>query len=44
MKKEVYTDPVCKYGYARGIEPVTYVTIIMDRYDHYRQYVKTTGP
>ena len=43
-KREIYTDPVCKYGYSRGIEPVTYVAVIMDRYDHYRQYVKTAGP
>jgi membrane-bound lytic murein transglycosylase F len=44
-KREIYTDPVCKYGYSRGIEPVTYVAVIMDRFDHYRQYVvKPAGP
>jgi membrane-bound lytic murein transglycosylase F len=41
-KREVYTDPVVKYGFARGIEPVTYVAVILDRYDHYRQYVTNT--
>jgi membrane-bound lytic murein transglycosylase F len=39
-KKSVYTDPVVKYGFARGLEPVTYVELILDRYDHYRQFVR----
>jgi membrane-bound lytic murein transglycosylase F len=44
-KREIYTDPVVKYGFSRGVEPVTYVTVILDRYDHYRQYVvKEVGP
>ena len=38
--KKVYTDPVVKYGFARGLEPVTYVELILDRYDHYRQFVR----
>lgn len=38
-KREVYTDPVVKYGFSRGIEPVTYVSLILERYDHYRQFV-----
>ena len=38
-KKKVYEDPVVKLGYARGTEPVQYVTAIFDRYDHYRQFV-----
>ena len=38
-KPEVYNDPVVKYGYARGLEPVTYVTRILGRYDHYSQFV-----
>ena len=38
-KAEYYTDPVVKYGFARGIEPVTYVAIILDRFQHYRQFV-----
>ncbi len=28
-KREVYTDPVVKYGFSRGIDPVTYVTVIV---------------
>ena len=38
-KPEVYNDPVVKYGYARGLEPVTYVARILDRYAHYSQFV-----
>lgn len=41
-KREVYTDPVVKYGFSRGIEPVTYVSVILERYDHYRQFVVST--
>lgn len=36
-KREVYTNPVVKYGYSRGIEPVNYVSIILERFQHYRQ-------
>jgi membrane-bound lytic murein transglycosylase F len=43
-KREIYTDPVVKYGFSRGIEPVTYVAVILDRYDHYRQYVVKPAP
>jgi membrane-bound lytic murein transglycosylase F len=35
----VYQDPVVRYGYSRGIEPVTYVSVILERFDHYRQFV-----
>jgi membrane-bound lytic murein transglycosylase F len=38
-RREVYEDPVVRFGYARGLEPVTYVAKILDRYDHYRQFV-----
>ena len=38
-KREVYTKPMVKYGFSRGIEPVTYVAIILDRFDHYKQFV-----
>jgi membrane-bound lytic murein transglycosylase F len=38
-KRSVYSDPVVKYGFARGTEPVTYVDVILDRYEHYRQFV-----
>lgn len=34
-----YSDPVVRYGYVRGVEPVTYVALILERFDHYRQFV-----
>ena len=34
-----YNDPVVRHGYARGLEPVHYVAIILERFDHYRQFV-----
>ena len=40
-KQESYADPVVKYGFCRGMEPVAYVAVILDRYDHYRQFVVT---
>lgn len=39
-KPEVFRDPVVRYGYARGLEPVTYVALILDRYDHYQEFVE----
>lgn len=42
-KREVYTNPVVKYGFSRGIEPVTYVAIILDRFAHYKQFVVGTA-
>lgn len=38
-KRSVYEDPVVKYGYSRGLEPVMYVSHILDRFEHYRQFV-----
>ena len=38
-KRQYYSDPVVKYGFCRGLEPVTYVSRILDRYDHYQQFV-----
>jgi membrane-bound lytic murein transglycosylase F len=32
-------DPVVKFGFCRGIEPVNYVSLILDRFDHYKQFV-----
>ncbi|HEY0376763.1 MAG TPA: transporter substrate-binding domain-containing protein [Pyrinomonadaceae bacterium] len=32
-------DPVVKFGFCRGIEPVTYVSLILERFDHYKQFV-----
>jgi membrane-bound lytic murein transglycosylase F len=36
------TDPVVKFGFCRGIEPVNYVTHILERFDIYKQYVVAT--
>ena len=33
------TDPVVKFGFCRGLEPVNYVTNILRRYDRYKQFV-----
>lgn len=38
-KRAVYQDEVVKYGFCRGLEPVTYVAHILDRYDHYKNFV-----
>lgn len=34
-------DPVVKFGFCRGIEPVNYVSHILERFEHYRQFVTT---
>jgi len=33
------TDPVVKFGFCRGLEPVNYVRFILERYEHYKQFV-----
>ncbi|PYT07137.1 MAG: hypothetical protein DMF60_07750 [Acidobacteria bacterium] len=38
-KVQYSADPVVKYGFCRGIEPVTYVNLILERLDHYRRFV-----
>jgi membrane-bound lytic murein transglycosylase F len=38
-KRKYYTDPVVHYGFARGLEPVTYVDRTLDRLAHYRDFV-----
>lgn len=43
-KPAVYRDPVVRYGYSRGIEPVLYVEHILDRFEHYRQFVDPENP
>ncbi len=35
-----YLDPVVRHGYCRGEEPFKYVTEILERYDHYRNFVQ----
>ncbi|HEX2061470.1 MAG TPA: transporter substrate-binding domain-containing protein [Thermoanaerobaculia bacterium] len=42
-KRSVYNDPVVKYGFARGTEPVMYVDLILDRYEHYKAFVEEGG-
>jgi membrane-bound lytic murein transglycosylase F len=34
-----FNDPVVHYGYARGLEPYTYVFEIFERYEHYKLFV-----
>ncbi len=36
---EYYNDDVVYYGYCRGEEPYAYVRNILDRWDHYRQFI-----
>src|SRR5882724_5652762 len=38
-KQEYSTDPVVKFSFCRGLEPVNYVTHILDRFDRYKQFV-----
>ena len=38
-KSEYFNDPLVKYGYARGIEPYTYVKEIFERFDHYDKFI-----
>lgn len=35
-KRSVYRDPVVRHGYVRGLEPVQYVSKILERYERYR--------
>lgn len=43
-KRSVYNDPVVKYGFARGTEPVDYVERILDRFEHYKVFVPKDLP
>jgi membrane-bound lytic murein transglycosylase F len=38
-KVQYSTDPVVKYGFCRGIEPVMYVSSILERFEHYKMFV-----
>ncbi|GAB5520595.1 MAG: transporter substrate-binding domain-containing protein [Rhodothermales bacterium] len=42
--RKYYRDPVVKYGYSRGLEPVAYVAHILERYEHYREFVTQPPP
>ncbi|HBB88968.1 MAG TPA: lytic transglycosylase F [Blastocatellia bacterium] len=35
------SDEVVKFGFCRGLEPVNYVTNILERFNHYKQFVVT---
>jgi membrane-bound lytic murein transglycosylase F len=37
---DFYSDPVVKYGYARGMETYNYVREILERYEHYKNIIK----
>ncbi len=39
-REKYFLDPVVKYGYCRGDEPVNYVDQILDRYEHYKNIVQ----
>ena len=39
--QQYYSDAVVKFGFCRGIEPVNYVTLILERFEHYKQFVLT---
>lgn len=36
-KPKYYNDPVVKFGYCKGIEPVNYVEVIFDLYEKYNE-------
>ncbi len=38
-KKKFFNDPVVKYGYCRGVEPVNYVKEILERYHEYTKFI-----
>lgn len=42
--QEYSTDPVVKFGFCRGLEPVNYVTHILERYDRYKQFLARRRP
>lgn len=39
-KRKYYTDPVVRHGFVRGMEPVEYVSRILDRFEHYKEFVE----
>ena len=40
----VYNDDAVRYGFVRGLEPVTYVALILERYRHYLDFVEPQMP
>ena len=38
--EEYFSDPVCQFGYFRGIETFNFVRDIMERYEMYKQKIK----
>lgn len=38
-KVQYSSDPVVKYGFCRGVEPVMYVSSILERFEHYKRFV-----
>ncbi len=37
---EYYHDPVVEHGFCRGEEPYNYVIEVLDRYDHYKNFIQ----
>ena len=37
--QQYYTDPVVKFGFCRELDPVNYLRKILERYEHYKQFV-----
>ncbi|MBN1388315.1 MAG: transporter substrate-binding domain-containing protein [Bacteroidales bacterium] len=37
---EFYHDPVVEHGFCRGEEPYNYVIEVLDRYDHYKNFIE----
>ncbi len=40
---EFYHDPVVEYGFCRGEEPYNYVIEVLDRYEHYKNFLDEEG-
>lgn len=38
-RQKYYNDEVVKYGYAKGTQTIAYVNEILERFDHYKQFV-----
>ncbi|MEA1885615.1 MAG: transporter substrate-binding domain-containing protein [Bacteroidota bacterium] len=38
---EYYHDPVVEHGFCRGEEPYNYVIEVLDRYDHYKNFLES---